>query len=146
MTKRIISLTPSITEILFALGAGDQVVGVTDSCDYPPEANEKPHVCSWFDPDMERIRDLAPDLIIGLETAHRQIMPVLKAAGIRLVLLNPVCIVDTLTDILSLGQLLDLKQTARAMVDNLQERIDKLTERVQRIIQIISFLNEKGFS
>ncbi|NOQ67231.1 MAG: ABC transporter substrate-binding protein, partial [Desulfobacterales bacterium] len=68
--ERIISLTPSITETLFSLGCGDRVVGVTDACDYPPEANSKSHVCSWFDPDMDRIADLKPDIVIGLETAH----------------------------------------------------------------------------
>jgi iron complex transport system substrate-binding protein len=133
MTNRIISLTPSITETLFALGAGDRVVGVTDTCDYPPEANKIPHVCSWFDPDMARIKELGPDLAIGLETAHRQIRMKFKAAGIPLVLLNPVCIADVLTDILNLGVLLDVQRVAGSMVDTLQERIDKLTEQVRRI-------------
>ena len=63
MTTRIVSLTPSITETLFALDMGDRVVGVTDACDYPPEAHAKPHVCSWFKPDMDRIKALDPDLI-----------------------------------------------------------------------------------
>jgi iron complex transport system substrate-binding protein len=133
MTRRIVSLTPSITETLFALGAGDRVVGVTDSCDYPQEANEVPHVCSWFDPDMERIGELDPDLVIGLETIHGQIQTKLKAAGIRLVLLNPVCISDVLKDILDLGVILDLQRPARTIVDNLQVRLDKLAEHVRQI-------------
>ena len=133
MTNRIVSLTPSITETLFALGAGDRVVGVTDTCDYPPEVNGKPHVCSWFEPDMSRIKDLGPDLVIGLESVHSQTQTKFKAAGIRLVVLSPVCMADALRDILNLGVLLDLQQTARSMVDNLQARIDKLTEQVQRI-------------
>jgi iron complex transport system substrate-binding protein len=133
MTNRIVSLTPSITETLFALGAGDRIVGVTDSCDYPPEANNKPHVCSWFDPDMERIKDLGPDLVMGMETAHRQMQTMFKAAGIRLVLLNPIYMADALRDILNLGVLLDLQRAAQSMVDNLQDRIDKLTEHVRQI-------------
>ncbi len=133
MPSRIVSLTPSITETLFALGAGEQIVGVTDACDYPPEANDKPHVCSWFDPDMERIRALEPDLVIGLETAHTKMQTVFEAEGIQLVLLNPVCMADALTDILDLGALLGLHQAARTMVDNLQERIDRITEQVRQI-------------
>lgn len=133
MTNRIVSLTASITEILFALGAGGRVVGVTDTCDYPPEVNDRPHVCSWFDPDMKRIEDLGPDLAIGLETVHNKMQKKFKAAGIRLVLLNPTCMADALADILNLGGILDLQRTARLMVGNLQERIDKLTEHVRQI-------------
>ena len=115
------------------MGAGDRIVGVTDACDYPPEANEKPHICSWFDPDMERIRNLAPDLVIGLETAHGKMQAAFKATGVQLLLFNPVCMADALTDILNLGVLLDLQHAARSMVDKLQERIDKLTEHVRQI-------------
>lgn len=133
MPNRIVSLTPSITETLFALGAGDRVVGVTDACDYPPEVNDKPHVCSWFDPDMERIRGFKPDLVIGLETAHTKMQAVFEAEGIQLVLLNPGCMADALTDILNLGALLELHQAARTMVDNLQERINRITKHVRQI-------------
>lgn len=133
MARRIVSLTPSITETLFALGAGDRIAGVTDACDYPREANDKPHICSWFDPDMERISDLRPDLVIGLESAHKKLLPMFESAGIRLVLLNPVSMKDALTDILSLGALLDQKQDAGSLVHHLQERIDKLTDLVRQI-------------
>lgn len=133
MIKSIVSLTPSITEILFALGAGDRVVGVTDTCDYPPKANEISHVCSWFDPDMERIKGLSPDLVLGLENVHTHLEPMFKEAGIRLVLFNPLSMKDALTDMLSLGEFLDLQGAVRSLVDDLWERIDKLTERVRQI-------------
>src|SRR5210317_1059008 len=87
--ERIVSLTPSITETLFALEAGDRLVGVTDACDFPPEANSKSHVCSWFDPDMDRINSLEPDLVLGLSAAHNKLEPLLNDRGIRLVLFNP---------------------------------------------------------
>lgn len=133
MPDRIVSLTPSITETLFALGAGMRVVGVTDACDYPIQANEKPHVCSWFDPDMERIRNLSPDLVVGLEPVHKKMQAVFNAAGIDLVLLNPVTMADALTDILDLGVLLDLQGASQTLVDRLQERMDKLTKQVRQI-------------
>jgi len=63
--RRIISLAPNITEILFALGLGRQVVGVTRYCDYPPEALHKEKIGGMLDPDIERIQALDPDLIIG---------------------------------------------------------------------------------
>ena len=131
--KRIISLTPSITEVLFALGAGDRLVGVTDACDYPPDANSKSHVCSWFDPDMDRITALNADLVLGLTTAHSRLEPFLQANGIRLILLNPATVEDVLADMISLGSLLGVSEVAESLVKGLQRRLEKLTEQVQQI-------------
>jgi ABC-type hemin transport system substrate-binding protein len=110
--ERIVSLTPSITETVFALGAGGRLVGVTDACDYPAAANSKPHVCSWFAPDMERIAALKPDLVLGLETAHRDLAPLLETRGIRLALCNPATAADALSDMISLGTLLGISEAA----------------------------------
>jgi iron complex transport system substrate-binding protein len=63
--QRIISLAPNITEILFALGLGDRVAGVTRYCDYPAGALKKEKIGGMLDPDIERIQALDPDLIIG---------------------------------------------------------------------------------
>ena len=131
--ERIISLTPSITETLFFLGVEDRVVGVTDACDYPPEANSKSHVCSWFDPDIDRIDDLKPDLVIGLETAHHRLVHLLKARGIRLILLNPATVADALADIISLGTLLGISETVELLVNGLKHRMGKLAEQVAQI-------------
>lgn len=130
---RIVSLTPSTTEILFALGVEDRVVGVTDACDYPPEANSKSHVCSWFDPDMDRITDLKPDIVIGLETAHHRLGPILKKNTIRLVLLNPVTVADALVDMISLGTLLGIPEASESLVEGLKHRMEKLAEQVKQI-------------
>jgi len=63
--QRIISLAPNITEILFALGSGEKVVGVTRYCDYPEEAIKREKVGGLVDPNLEKIIALNPDLIIG---------------------------------------------------------------------------------
>jgi len=131
--ERIISLTPSITETLFSLGCGDRVVAVTDACDYPPEANSKSHVCSWFDPDMDRIADLKPDIVIGLETAHKRLAPLLKTGGIQLLLLNPATVADTLADIIFLGNLLGISEAAESLVKEFKHRMEKLAAQVKQI-------------
>lgn len=130
---RIVSLTPSLTETVFALGAGDQLVGVTDTCDFPPEANAKPHVCSWFSPDMERIVSLEPDLVLGLETAHRDLLPLLEASDIRLALFNPVTVEDAFADMLSLGTLLNMQKAAELLVEKLAYRLKKLAAEVKQV-------------
>jgi iron complex transport system substrate-binding protein len=63
--RRIVSLAPNITEILFALGLGDRIVGVTRYCDFPPEARTRDKVGGFIDPDVEKIRSLNPDLVIA---------------------------------------------------------------------------------
>src|SRR3989344_8466791 len=60
---RLLSLAPSNTEILYALGLGDDIIGVTAYCDYPPGAKKKPKVGSWITTQPEKIKDLKPDLI-----------------------------------------------------------------------------------
>src|SRR5882724_4221704 len=62
---RIVSLSPSVTETLFALGAGPQVVGVSQYCDYPPVVRELPKVGSFLTPNIEAIVGLKPTLVIG---------------------------------------------------------------------------------
>ncbi|MGH7430623.1 MAG: helical backbone metal receptor, partial [Candidatus Methylomirabilales bacterium] len=69
--RRIVPLAPSLTEILFALGAGDSVVGVTDYADYPPEAGGKPTVGGGVDPNLEVIVALRPDLVLIAADANR---------------------------------------------------------------------------
>jgi iron complex transport system substrate-binding protein len=66
---RIISTGPGITEILFALGLGDRVVGVTEYCKYPPEAKNIPKIGSWVTPNLEAILTAKPDLIVVQRTA-----------------------------------------------------------------------------
>lgn len=132
--ERIISLTPSITETLFALGVGDRVVGVTDACDYPPEANSKYHVCSWFDPNLDRITSLEPDLVLGLATAHHHLAPLLETGDTRLILFNPATVDEVLADILSLGDLLNISEQAALLVKNLRYRMKKLATQVDQIM------------
>lgn len=131
--KRIVSLTPSITETLFAMGVKDRVVGVTDACDYPPGANSKSHVCSWFDPDMNRIIELEPDLVLGLTTAHKQLALLLNKKGIKCILFNPGTVEEALDDMMSLGTLLDRKEAADSLVKGLKRRMEMLAEKVKQI-------------
>ena len=67
-SQRIISLVPTITETLFALGAGERVVAVSDFDNYPPEAMERPRVGALINPNVERIFELQPDLVITYGT------------------------------------------------------------------------------
>ena len=68
--KRIVSLSPSITEIIYGLGAWDKVVGVTLYSDFPPEAKDLPKVGGWVDPNLEAILAQKPDLVIMIDDQY----------------------------------------------------------------------------
>ena len=82
--RRIVSLTPAITEILFAIGAGEKVVGVTQYCDYPPEARTRTQVggFSGATVSVEQVRSLKPDLVILSAEMHARIVSLLDDLGI----------------------------------------------------------------
>ncbi|RCK73050.1 MAG: Vitamin B12 ABC transporter, B12-binding component BtuF [Ignavibacteriae bacterium] len=88
--KRIISLAPSITEILFALDSGKSLVGVTDFCDYPPEAKLKPSVGGMINPNLEKIAELNPEVIImTFQGNDKWDYYQLKGMGYKVFVLNP---------------------------------------------------------
>ncbi len=131
--SRVVCLTPSITETVFSLGAGDRVAGVTDSCDFPQEVNSKPHICSWFDPDLDRLKALKPDLVLGLGAVHDRLVPFLEDRRIDYEFFNPVTISDVLADMLRLGNLLGVEEAAHLLVDKLSVRLEILDRSVSMI-------------
>jgi iron complex transport system substrate-binding protein len=133
LPQRIISLTPSLTEILFALESGHRVVGVTDSCDYPPEVNQRPHVACWFDPDLEKLFSLKPDLVLGLQTAHHPLLRKLESKGLRVILVNPKTVDQALNDIIWIGKILGAHRDAKILVEYLNARLAAVDAKVSAI-------------
>lgn len=133
--KRIVSLAPAITEILFALKSADRLVGVTDSCDYPDAARRLPNITAWFEPDRDKLLALEPDLVLGLETAHRQLKQDWQNNGIQITLVNPISVEAALEDMLRLGELLDAAPAAQTCVKDLRARLDALDRKVAGLPQ-----------
>lgn len=131
--KRIVSLAPAITEILFALKLADRLVGVTDSCDFPDAAREFPNVSLWFEPDYDKLLALKPDLILGLQTAHNQLQTDMKNQGIQVFLVNPPTVDAALEDMLRFGELLEASEAAQVCVQNLKTRINNLDRKVAKL-------------
>jgi iron complex transport system substrate-binding protein len=131
--QRIISLTPSLTEILFALEFGHSVVGVTDSCDYPTEVKNLPNVACWFDPNIERLLALKPDLVLGLQTAHQQLKPELESRGIRFILVNPLTVDQAIADIARFGEILGAHEVANRLISSLCARLSVIGTRLDKI-------------
>ncbi len=124
--EAVVSLAPSITEILFALDLGDKVVGVTEACDYPEEANSKPKVGGYYSTSLELILDKDPDLIVtdGYDPVIQQI----EGLGIPMLVLQPNDIPGIFGDIQILGEAMGKEDQAGRLVDSLQQRMDTVAE------------------
>ena len=119
--QRIVSLAPSITETLFALGLGDRVVGVTEHCDYPAEAQDKPSVGGYFTTSLEAIVAQEPDVVFT--DGHDPVGAQLEALGITLVVLQPQDIAGVLSDIMLVGQVTGTEREADELINELKVRI-----------------------
>jgi iron complex transport system substrate-binding protein len=129
---RIICLVPSITDDVFSLGVGDDVVAVTDYVRFPAEAQKKPSVGSIMSPSIETIASLHPDLILGTPKSNQQTtLDKLQAMGIPVFLVDPHGLAGILHSITSLGTALNREQQATALTTNLQHRIDAVRASVR---------------
>jgi len=129
--QRLVSLAPSITETIYALGLGDRLVGDTDYCDYPPEATKKPHVGAMVNPNLERIVALKPDLVLGTADANRrETANQLERLGIPLYGLAAHTLDETLRSIEDLGRVLGRETEAQALAGGLRTRIEAVEKRV----------------
>jgi iron complex transport system substrate-binding protein len=129
---RIICLVPSITDAVFALGAGDDVVAISDYVQYPAEAKTKPSVGSISNPSMETILALHPDLVLGMPHQNQQaVLDQLQRFGIPLYIVDPHGITGILRSVTSLGQAIGREPQAAAEVRQLQHRIDAVRANVK---------------
>lgn len=146
--KRIVSLAPNITEILFTLGAGERVVGVTRYCDFPPEAAGKPKVGGFLDPNLEAIRSLDPDLVVAFRGNPLEALDRLRSLGL------PVFVLDIGGDLEAvprtvdkLGRLLARRLEAGALVAGIREvlgRVEKGLEGVSSRPRVFLKLQGEG--
>lgn len=120
--QRIVSLAPSITEILFALGLGARVVGVTEVCDYPPEAKRKPKVGD-YQISPERVVALKPDLVVAHEVLNTRVLPVLKRLGLRVLSANPNQFSKLYAFMRAIGQATGSEREAERTIRAMQARV-----------------------
>ena len=131
--SRIVSLAPSVTEILFALGAGDRVVGVTDFCRHPAAAARLPRIGGLINPDMERILGLRPDLAIASMTGnYLDDTEKLAALGVPVYAIGTPDIEGILRAFETLGALLGEQEHSGAVVAGLRQRIDRVRASADR--------------
>lgn len=120
---RIISMAPSLTEMLFALGLGDQVIGVTKFCQHPPAARSKPNIGGFYDANYEKIVRLNPTLVVLLE-AHDDARRKFDALGIDYLEVDNHSTADILDSLIAIGKRCQTEKTARQLVKSIRQRIN----------------------
>jgi iron complex transport system substrate-binding protein len=128
--RLIVSLAPSITEILFALGLEDSVVGVTRYCDFPPVARTKTNVGGYYDPNYESIVTLYADLVIMLEE-HEEPRQYLSELGLNTLVVNHKSISGILNSITVIGKTCGVDKKAEAIVRDLQLRMEWIRQKTE---------------
>ncbi len=129
--KRIVSLVPSVTEILYALNAESLLVGVTDFCDFPPEARRQPKVGGMVAPSLEAIVALRPDLVIATNEGTREdTFTQLSRVGVPVYLVAAHHVADATSLIRRLGELTGREGAAGQLVARLEQRIEAVKKAV----------------
>lgn len=124
--KRIVSLAPNITEILFALGLGDRIVGVTSFCDYPEEAKKKPKIGGMSNPSLEAVVKLRPDIVVMTTDGNpKEFEERLRAIGINTYVFTARRISEFPRGVRDLGAALGVKAKADAFADNFERALGK---------------------
>ncbi len=133
--QRIVSLAPSNTEILFALGLGEKVVGVTDWCNYPPEALEKEKVGGYVTPDIEKIVALNPDLILVAYGTPMEVINTMVGLGLTVFGIKTTDLDDLLNDIRRVGEITDKEVEAQVLTSEMAVGIKAVTDQTEELEQ-----------
>jgi iron complex transport system substrate-binding protein len=129
--RRIVSLVPGVTEMLYAIGAEDRLVGRTDFCDYPPSARRKPSVGGTVSPNLEALIALKPDLVVATSAGNSdETRRQLERLRVPLYLVDPHGLSDVFRTLTRLGALADREARAAEVVAVLEGRVRAVAARV----------------
>jgi iron complex transport system substrate-binding protein len=121
--RRILSAAPSTTELAFAVGIGDRVVGVTDFCDYPEAAQSAPKI-GGFKPNLEAIIAAQPDLVLAVRGFPADIIATLETLMVPVVILNPSDFAGVLANVETVGKIGNTPDAASSLAASLRQRWD----------------------
>jgi iron complex transport system substrate-binding protein len=129
--QRIVSLAPSNTEIVYALGLADRLVAVTDYDDYPPEVKQKPTIGGFSTPNIEVVVAMNPDLILATSIHKDKVIPQLEARGLTIVGLNPKTVDEVMASITMVGRVTGKQKEAASLITGMQQRLKTVTAKTE---------------
>jgi iron complex transport system substrate-binding protein len=130
--QRIISIAPSNTEILFALGLEDKIVGITNYCNFPEETKNIEKIGETFPLNLEKIVSLKPDLILAYAGQLNEI-PRLRELGLKVIVIEPLNLQETLKSIQMVATVCGIPEKGNILVENLSQRIDQIKTEVSNL-------------
>jgi len=130
-TERILALTPAACEMVYAIGAGDELVGGGEYCDFPVAAKALPRVANYRQLYVEAALRQRPTLVIALTTGLPG-LETLKAAGVRVFTTNPLSVADVMADMLRLGELSGHRRQAETVVAAMRDRLQALQKSMSK--------------
>jgi iron complex transport system substrate-binding protein len=129
--KRIVSLAPNMTELLFALGLGDRVVGVTTYCDYPEEAKKRPEIGGMSNPSLEAVVSLKPDMVVmTIDGNPKEFRERLRSLNIRTYVFRARRIREFPQGVRDLGFAMGVRQRADRLAGEIQSTLNSFTDRL----------------
>lgn len=129
--KRIVTLAPNLTEVVYALGLGDRLAGDTEWCDTPADAKHKPHVGNPQNPSLEAIVALRPDLVLATTSINRaETADALQQLGIAVYTTDPHTVRGMLASIARMAELMGATEQGAALAQGLEQRLDALRARL----------------
>ena len=131
--EKIVSLAPSNTEIVYALGLQDKLVGVTRYCDFPEAAQQKPKIGGFSDVDIEKVVAMEPDLVLATNTHREAVTPALERLGITVLTINPKTINDVLLAIDLVGMAMGHREAAASVTAEMGKRIEAVTSKTAEL-------------
>jgi iron complex transport system substrate-binding protein len=157
--RRIVSLSPNLTEIVFALGLGDRVVGVSSDSDWPAEAKTKTKVGTFWQPNTEAIIAAKPDLVVCESfLQHKEVAETLKRAGLNVVLLRIESIEELYSAIFNIGRAAGCNNKAESLAAQIKSEISQIRDKTSsakkvrvlwavqtepmRVVGVKTFVNE----
>jgi len=123
--ERIVTLSPSVNEIVFALGYGDKVVGNTEYCKYPKESLAIPKVGGYFSPSLEKILSLNPTLVVMQENNYKMNQK-LKQLGINTQIVKVNTLINIKDSILKIGKTLQREESAKEIITNINQELQNI--------------------
>lgn len=127
VAHQVVSLVPSVTETIYALGAEDYLVGVTTFCDYPKAAQAKPKVGDFSNPSLERIIALKPELVFATLPEQKPVVERLRELGVKVFISQPASIDDVLSEIKIIGAVLGREPRADSVIAAMKVRLDSVS-------------------
>lgn len=141
--RRIVSLSPNVTEMLYGIGAFGQIAGVSDYCTYPPEVKQLPSIGGWNTPSLEKLTALRPDLVVVDDAEAPFIEGNVKALGLRLLVVPNHTIQEVYTGMAVLGRATGHEAQAAKLVAQTREQLQRIAQKVAgrpipRVILIVN--------